>query len=422
MKRGQVAIFLVMALVGIVLLAMANFRFYTIFVEKMHRQNAIDSAAVRVAQYQGRLINEIGRLNIRHMGLQRPDEADEVVLEQRRLCLLGPLDAYIEGQKQAEHKGLAPRELNENNTAYKVLMDHADEVVEMYEQGDPYEPSYPGAWGEYVNKIYEAASQAKYMTCVSVEFCNYGDHILTDPDFYAAVAAKDWCWFYFNAYDYLKNFSNYSDWPELDFGEKIDTVNCEFFSLHLSARQCALASVYSPEEIARMNPDYNQDIVEDPKQWWFFYSGSFMGEWSRIKGDFPVLGPPQEDYDYQGCSSVCATCGWMAAAKPFGAIDQKGLVLPYFRFARLVPLGTTNGCCTNLDDYEWLLHVRLHVPEYLRSGSLEHAGKCEYCKQLKTWQRSSFRRQGVHWLKWHKKTCRRGGGSRPGGNGSAMGH
>lgn len=423
MKRGQVAVFLAMALVGIVLLALASYRFYTFFAGKMLKQNAIDAASVKVAQYQGELLNEIGRLNLEHLELHPllGAKVDEIVLRQRQLCLLGPLDAYIAGQAVAGEMGLAPKELNDNNAAWRILMDHARQVVEVYEQGFPYEPSYPGAWGEYVDKLYEAAGAARYMGCANLSFCHFGDHILTEHAFYDAVAARDWCWFYFNAYDYLQNYRDFHDWPELNLKDVIDTLNCEFFSLRLQVRQCALTDVYTKEELARIDPGYNEDMASDPNQYWFFFSGGFMGEWSLIKNGFPAVGAPKPEYDFQGCASACSTCGWMSVARPFGVLDPKGFVLPVFRFARLVPLGTVSGCCNTMDDYDWLVHVRLHVPEYLDHGRL-HADKCEWCKQLKTWDRAAFRKHGVWWLKWNKKTCRRGGGGRPMGSGVAHGH
>ena len=423
MRRGQVAIFLAMVLVGIVLLAMASYKFYTIFDDKMRKQNAIDAATVKVAQCQGELINEIGRLNLEHMELHPllGAKVDDIVLRQRKLCLLGPLDAYIAGQAVAGEMGLAPQPLNNQNNAWRILMDHARQVVEVYSQGFPYEPSYPGAWGDYVDKLYETANSARYMACGNMGFCKFGNHILTEHCFYDAVAAKDWCWFYFNAYTYLQNYRDFHDWPELNYGDAIDSLNCEFFSLQLQVRQCALTDVYTQAEIARINPDYNEEMVKDPNQYWFFFNKRFRGEWSLIKNGFPVIAEPKPEYDYEGCAAVCSTVGWMAAARPFGVLDPQGFVLPVIRFARLVPLGTTTGCCNVMDDYDWIVHVRLHVPEYLDNGRLR-TNSCEWCKLLKKWDRASFRKHGVWWLKWNKKSCRRGGGVRPMGSGSAHGH
>ena len=65
-SRGQAALYLVMALVGIMMLVLANVGAFLSVRAKNRAMNAGDAAALAAARRQAELLNEIGRLNLRH--------------------------------------------------------------------------------------------------------------------------------------------------------------------------------------------------------------------------------------------------------------------------------------------------------------------------------------------------------------------
>ena len=153
MKRGgQVAVFLLAALVAIIALALMNVDIFLAVRSKNRLMNAGDAAALAAVRVQGRLVNEIGRLNLAHVKALYEDnlrECAEIELAQRRLALLGPLDAVDESCEAAERNGAKAQDGSED-----LLSRHAAHVRTVYAGGsggfdDPYPESYPGAWAEY---------------------------------------------------------------------------------------------------------------------------------------------------------------------------------------------------------------------------------------------------------------------------------
>jgi hypothetical protein len=96
MRRGQVALYLLMVLVGIFLIALLNVDTFDFVRGKNRSQNAGDAAALAAARKQGRLLNELGKMNVDHiLAAVKNDvaECDGIVEAQRRLVLLGPVEA-----------------------------------------------------------------------------------------------------------------------------------------------------------------------------------------------------------------------------------------------------------------------------------------------------------------------------------------
>lgn len=396
-----------MVLVVIVTLAVMNVSVFVSVRDRNLVQNAGDAAAVEMAAEQGRLLNEIGRLNLAHM------RGEDVELEQRRLCLLGPVRAYSRIQRIAEEEGGegfdGPRE---------ILSGHLDLVISEYSKGDPYVPSYDGAWGEYADEISAAVNNCGpdgfAAGADNIQFYGLASGYLpANREFYDAILSRDWCWFHFNAEGLLKNYGGYGSWaPPVGATSMPDTENSEIFSLHLTARTCALTDVLGLDEIEELEKEYDFETVSSTNQTWFFFSPGYLREWTELKDGYPVVAPPREEFDHIGCSAVirCERNGhvWSAAARPLGPVEKHGLVLPSFSAARLIPLEGANGANLYTADLGWVRHLRYHLGPYLEQGKF--ASDCEWCRALRLWERDSFRKAGVAWLKMNSKSCRRGSG------------
>ncbi|MBO6067267.1 MAG: hypothetical protein J6P80_03850 [Kiritimatiellae bacterium] len=422
MRKGQVAIYLAMTLVVIVVLAVMNVSVYVAVRDKNRAQNAGDAAALAVAAEQGRLINEIGRLNLAHLRAQTPMEVAEIVERQRRLCLLGPVEAMQLAQDAARQEGAS-----ENDDYGELLNEHWNYAIQEYTKGDPYHEPYPGAWGEYIDAMSAQGAKKLYAYADNAEFYGIGaGHWLTTKSFYKAINGEDWCWFYFYCEYLLQNYRSYADWPALPGGDSYDTNNSEFFPLHLEVRKCAISSVYNRQELSEIEKNYNENLVDDQEQYWFFFRDDFRLPWNKLKDGFPAVGPVRDDRDYYGCSAVVRVKSgeseWTAAAKPFGDVDENGLVLPAFTSARLIPIdaATAGERCTA--DREWVCHLRDHLDKYLDNGVSGLKPQCGYCAALRTWEHDSFRFRGRLWLRQYKNTCRRSFGGGLSGQGGAVGH
>ena len=124
---------------------------------------------------------------------------------------------------------------------------------------------------------------------------------------------------------------------------------------------------------------------------------------------------------------------WSAAAKPFGTVEDldgnvgvvnglRKFIVPCLTDVRLVPLDAVGGQELGTADYGWVSHIRHHLGAYLEHGPRNAQG-CFYCLQLQAWERDSFRRSGVNWLKYHSSECRRSYGGHGGGHGgTSHGH
>ena len=437
MRRGQVAILLLLAMVGIGLMIAMNFAICKAFKDKMLEQNAGDAAAVEAAYGQGMLLNYIGQQNLKHMETAKLDMVEDgegnltnaidlIVHGQRQTCLLGPLTAYASAQRAAQKMGIKPKIVGKGNEMYDILTEHVWKVLNTYKaMSNVYPEPYEGAWDEYAERLSIAANNSICVGADNIVFYgSEGQHWLKYQPFYNAVKSHEWCWFFFNMHEFMKRYGSYKDWPGLDPDETHTTDNCEVFPLNLCVKKCALSDIYTMEEIQAIAEKYKQPYdlgtVTDTNQYWFFFSDKFRQEWSQIKGGYPAVGEPLEECDYFGCSAVVRCGNWDAAAKPFGEVDEKGLVLPTFNKARLIPVDTADCRCLKTTDYGWVKHVNYHLEPYLMSGELKK--KCEWCKLIKKWDRASFRRLGLNWLKRNSGKCRI---SCCGGNtekGSARGH
>lgn len=477
--KGQVALFLVFVLVVLVLLVLLNVDTFLSVRAKNRLQNAGDAATLAAARKQGSLINEIGRLNIEHLKLaatptndmsvaqvqQLRDQIEtQIVAEQRRLALLGPVDALRLANEAAKKNGMEVRD-----EFAKILYEHVRDIRTVYagggQQGDPYPEPYPGAWTEYASRIESVIAEGLATGPDNIEFYDgLGGHFLLNRQFYLAIAGREWCWFHFNAPGLLSSYTSYHDWAPLPLRRDNSMDNSEIFSLHVTARKASLGELFTPAELKALVERYaekslteeelHDTLLFDKEQVWFCFE---PGRWRRwFNGlsladdeggyEFPIAGEIKPEYNVRGCAAVCrclndvsavaidqtAEFTWSAAAKPFGVLEDleggigpvtglKNFVVPCLDTVRLVPIDAVGGESLGTADYGWVAHVRYHLGPYLLNGP--RANGCFYCLQLETWERDSFRREGERWLKHNSGSCRRTHGGGPGGRGgTSHGH
>jgi hypothetical protein len=462
MRRAQVAIYLLMTIVAITLLALLNVDVYSLVRGKMRVENAGDAAAIAAAHYQGELLNKIGKLNLDHIVYaiaNDKEKCDEIVLQQRRLALLGPIEALRMADDAARKNGEVPRK-----QLTDILMRHVLDIRTIYAAGnsngaDPYPESYPGAWEEYAQALELAVMKGLAVGPDNVEFYHFNSaHPLLNREFYHAVTGSNWCWFKFNARELLDTYDSYRSWWPLPVGNDRNTFeNCEIFSLHLVAKTCSLLELFKKEEILELlelckikssliTPYTIEDleksyILTNTTQTWFFYNPNAWSDWAEMNpfagvDDYPpmpVIGEVKEEYDVRGAAAITrcvrnvesvavqneSALNWTAAAKPFGSLqlDDKvakvthfaNFVLPSFDNVRLVPIDSVGGRDLAMADYDWVVHIREHLPVYMLRGPV--SGSCYYCKALRRWENPMFRQKGSTWLKFHGETCRRPKGS-----------
>lgn len=466
-RKGQIAVFLAFVLAVIALFALLNVDAFVAVRAKDRLQNGGDAAAIAAARKQGSLLNEIGRLNVAHLAAAVKDETNAcraIVLEQKRLALLGPVEALRLANRAAKKNGM-----EERDSFAKILREHVSDIRLVYAGGgvsfDPYPEPFPGAWTEYATAIENVISEGLATGPDNMEFYDgLGGHLLLHRQFYMAIAAKDWCWFFFNCYGVLSDYSSFRDWDPLPVRRGNSMDNSEVFPLHLDARRTAITDVFSAAEIVEILRRFDggrftaEDVeksllASDPDETWFLYDGTW-GRWFdglRLAGDgdgweFPLAGEVKPEYNVLGCAAVCrcekgvsavavdssADFTWSAAAKPFGAMDDlngervpatgvKNFVLPCFTDVRLVPLDAVGGDDLATADYWWIEHIRNHLARYLEQGPAL-GSDCFYCQQLRTWEHAYFHREGVNWLKYNSGACRRGTGPAGGRGGTSHGH
>jgi len=472
-KRGQVALYLMLALVALTVLTLVNVGAFLAVRARNRTMNAGDAAALAVARRQAELLNEIGALNLECLkAALDADEADEASLQaarerceeiaqrQRRLCFLGPLEGIRLGNAAAKANGAEPSE-----EMRAILKQHVIDVRTDYATTlDAYPEPWPGAWEEYAQALEVALGEPMYAGPDNVEFVD-GDsgHFLLNREFYHAIAGRNWCWFHFSAAGLLDGYSGFGDWAPLpradDATRQNRCANCEVYSLHLKPQTASAVVLLGEALICRLTGRTAQDVrsstlLNDPEQTWFLYDTSESGywrKWTEIDPDgedqFPVVGPVKAEYDVRGAAAICRVVGeipnvvgsgdgrtakWAAAAKPFGTVEEedggvgvvtalKGFVTFAFDAVRLVPLDAVGGRDLATADAEWMRHVREDLPRYLQNGPSASQG-CFYCRQLVDWERPSLRQQGRDWLLSNASSCRRPAGGVSGRGGTPHGH
>lgn len=459
-RSGQTLIFLVLILVILAFVALFNFDLHkTVFIKTV-AQNGGDAAALAAARWQAQTLNLIGDLNIMQAVAWADGDAStaaDIANLQARLCYVGPMIGFVAAQQAAKNNGVYV-----NSRYTQEVRDHANDVRTVYPSLGPngqmlFPEPYPGCWQEYADMIDTVADNGVAAGPDNARFyCDYsGGHMLLDPAFYDAIAGQDWCWFLYNAYNELLNYSDYLWWPPLP--DQIPTaqpMNCEYFGLGLKTIPCiADAGVLNLMNQLRQSRGLSTTFIDSNvgavTSVWYAYEDSTWGAWSAMSVvgslGFPATGPVKPEYDYAGADAaarveveaVRLTPGvrqsdviWSAAAKPFGTLNgnelptRAGVVLPAFRDIRLIPIDASSAPAGGAFNLDWRDHIEGHLPTYMQNGpSAGQASVCWYCAQLLTWENPLFRQAGITWLQNYAATCQQtGGGGGGGGGGRRRGH
>ncbi|MCK5850273.1 MAG: hypothetical protein KAH23_05105 [Kiritimatiellae bacterium] len=477
-KSGQTIIFLAIAIVILTFMILWNFDLHKILHVKYITQNAGDSSATMASRWQGITLNLIGELNIMHavaISTSNTTAMTEITNLQARLCYVGPMIAFMASQQAAKQNGAY---VNEAFTT--IIRDHANEVrytypTDMDVNGQILIPEpYPGCWSEYADMLDAIADNGVAAGPDNALF--YGDsgqdHILMNPYFYDAIAARTWCWFFQNAMYELTSYINFYPcwWPDLPDIRYPHPMNSEIYGLHLTKRATTLnsfgfAGLTNFMVTPKLDP-LDSNTVADVTATWYCYASDSWGPWESMSTSgadpFPSVGPLKQKYNYAGADAVVVieaeservTPGydktiskdrlrWNSAAKPFGYINNDEpptaytLVLPAFRDVRLIPLDASSLGGAGSFDIDWRIHITKHlrgyvddngnflegyVPDGLDAPAVDSS--CWYCRQLETWEDEiGFRDAGIAWLEEHSNQCipapggpggRRGGGRRRG--------
>ena len=461
MRRGQVALYLLLALVALLVLVLGNVGAFVAVRAKNRAMNAGDAAALAAARRQAELLNEIGRLNLRHAEAEAIgdwERALSIVREQRRIAFLGPIDCLRAANEAARANGA-----QDDPGMAGIISRHTADIRNLYlSNPDLYPAPWEGAWEEYAAALDGIVSEGVACGCDNVDFADAVSCFpLTSKSFYSMVEGKSWCKLVVARWEWLLDCDSHN-MPRPTAKENVAIVNSEFCSLHLSVAPLMLME----DELeafrgflalngASFPPESEMPVVDsrppdDPSRLYFFYdteSGPWR-EWAELdpggKFALPVVGKAKPEFDVLGCTAVfrvtgtmpnvlsgtTGTTSWNAAAKPFGRIrtssgldsvlapESRGMVLPAYEAVRLVPVGaaTVGGQDLSTADAAWLAHVRDHVPAYCADGLGGISRGCRYCAVLEKWEDPAFRAEASAWISANAETCRRGsGGSGPSG-------
>ena len=389
MRRGQVALYLVLVLVAVTFLALMNVGAYLSVTAKNRTMNAGDAAALAVARHQGELLNRIGQMNLDHLravlDLSLDPDIDKeeserrleaaraeclrIAEDQRRDCFLGPLEGIRIGNEWARRNGI---EIPDEEAA-EVFRQHVIDIRTGYAMAlEQFPEPWKGAWEEYAAALEALTAGGLYAAPDNIDFIDAaGGHLLLNAQFYNAIAGRNWCWFHFNAPGAIDGYSSFRDWGPLpsadDETRKRRNGNSEIYSLHLVARTGSAQMLFGRETIRELTGCTDEALalsvmLKDEDQVWYFYDTTEYGrwrtwweidpepnEWNEGVG-FPAVGKVKPEYDVRGCAATCRVSGhipdvvldsdgrttrWTGAAKPFGtAIDAEG---------RLGPVTARNG-------------------------------------------------------------------------------
>ena len=459
--RGQVALYLLLALVALAVLVLGNVGAFVAVRAKNRAMNAGDAAALAAAHRQAELLNEIGRLNLRHAEAEAVGDWElslEIVRKQRRLAFLGPVDCLRAANDAARANGA-----QDDPEMADIIRRHVADVRSIYVSNpDLYPAPWEGAWEEYAAALDAVVSGGVASGCDNVDFADAASCFpLTSKSFYSAVEGRSWCKFVVARWEWLLDCDSHN-MPRPEAKENPSIVNSEFCSLHLAVAPLLLredeleafrgflalngASFPPRQEV----PFLDNRPPDDPSRLYFFYDAEDgpWREWVELDPGgnlaLPVVGKAKPEFDVLGCTAVFRVTGtmpnvlsgragstsWNAAAKPFGRIqtpsgadsvlspEARGLVLPAYEAVRLVPVGaaTVGGQDLSTADAAWLGHVRDHVPAYCADGLGGVSAGCRYCASLVKWEDPAFRAKAAEWISANAETCLRGsGGSGPSG-------
>lgn len=430
-KSGQIAIFLVLILAGLVLLFALNVDIFTSARSKIRLQNAADASALALARWQGATLNLIGDLNLAHLAAvcqSNQNAIAGIVALQQRLAFMGPTVGFKAANDLAK----------ENRVAISPDMTRVTRFVsEFMEDG----------YRRMLEVVLRDGIRVGVDNVALVRAGNIDPRV--DPDFYAAIKAKDFrtlCLRYANGAHQLPSIPASVPDPEeillsghnACFGSVgIGWENGAGYANRIAtladfARDCGI----DERDISEPGLRTNANLFAE---WsWCIYDAC---EWRELPAEFsfsrfPWLSPLREEYNTSGGSATIRVEGAVAltsvaaqtnaitaqaAAKALGRVNGMSvakvsppLVLPSFPRARLVPFGVGAAGRYGLSNIN---HVRSLL------GLLGHPnGASSYLSLLEMFNSEGFRSAAEKWYSDHGHTdadgCHpptRGGTERGGG-------
>ena len=460
MRRGQVALYLVLALVAIAVLMFMNVNIFLAVRAKNQMMNAVDEAAIAVARLQGSLLNEVGRMNVEHLRAavlgEKWTDATGADREPalRRMVLFGPVEGVARANETAfawGFSGGAPKD---------ALNGFRDHISEIRNNPDLYPPGPDNVWGTYADALARAFGGDPAVLPSYMEMVHPGaSGLFGNAYFYDVIAGRSWCWFN-GRLGLLNQDPTQVEEPELHPVEAPE--NSEVFSLHVTYGSW-MDSGWAEEwrgngfsakwtnfvcQVTGLLPeDFSKNsTADDFDQVWAFYDDSW-GTWSgRFNPDqLPIAGTLKPEYDITGCFAACMMIGFIpqieeedgsdkgrrmlvtAEAKPLGTVEDldgggRVPVTAYHRFiapshpgerifteAHLVLVGTLPRSSGVSMDPEWYEHVKKHAPNHLFPG-------CRLCKIWAEWADPNFRQSIRDWFNSDLYDCDKPGSDPTGYN------
>ena len=430
-KSGQIAIFLVLILAGLVLLFALNVDIFTSARSKIRLQNAADASALALARWQGATLNLIGDLNLAHLAAVCQSNRNAIagiVALQQRLAFRGPTVGFKAANDLAK----------ENRIAISPDMTHATRLVSEF-MDDGYRRMLEVVLRDGIRAVVDNAA--------IVRAGNIDPRV--DPDFYAAIRAKDFrtlCLRYANGAHQLPSVPAGAPDPEEIL---LSGHNACFGSVGIGWENGAgyVRRIGTLADFARTCGIDERDINEPGLRTnanlfaegnWCIYDAS---EWRELPAEFsfsrfPWLSPLREEYNTSGGSATIRVEGAVAltsvaaqtnaitaqaAAKTLGRVNGMNvakvsppLVLPSFPRARLVPFGVGAAGRYGMSN---ICHIRSLLGLLGRPS-----GASSYLSLLELFHSEGFRSAAEEWYSNHSHTdadgCHppaRGGPERGGG-------
>ena len=463
-RRGQVAVYLVLVLVAISVLMAMNVGAFLAVRSKNRMMNAVDAAAIAVARKQGEILNELGRRNVEHLQrLIRPNDprgdwTPEDTAELRELAFFGPLEGIELAGRAAADWGFA--EARVDDELAQCFRDHVSEIINEYcDNADLYPEYRERQWVDYAARLSALAAGGFTVAPGYMETANaWRQEPLLSGAFYDAIAGRAWCWFSLgNRMHYLD--MDHETMPRPEFAEARLQENSEIFPVHVTFRtwmDSEWASEFVPgvgfnerwtNFVCRVTGCSREELAAapraaDPTEVWVFYDDNWRA-WSRTfnPDNFPIAGSVRPEYDVAGCVASCIMLGDVprlavdevarrsmevtAEAKPLGTvIDLEGELAPVTAFhsfiapsqpnerifteAQLVLMGAVPRAAGVSLSPAWDRHVKDHLPRYFETGPGGEG--CYYCRQLTLWENPAFRASARDWLMANGENCRAGTG------------
>ena len=445
-RCGQAVVLLLAVLMVMVALVFWMIDTHGAVLARLKAQDAGDPVALAAARWQAAGLNLCGELNLIHAYMLADDvanlEAAAALHElQQRITLVVPVLALQAAQVVAQRNDAQP-------------LPEAREFLRDCSHWVQFPDFYEGATEDFRAALEVVLRDEIYAYPISPVFPE-SDSLLGNQDFYEAVLAEDYCWFWFNAYSFLESYRDHHD-----FGRVPEISTTLFFDFSVSTRYRSLSELRSdgsaaeqtPATVEQMNdqlralghpdipppppPSHNGMNGADTVRWieehtlqpWMVY-GSLWHPWEQMRhSELPIRAEVKPEFDVFGAYTAVTVAKndfpWMAGAKPFGSVGGEpprtgDLLLGGFDAVRLVPV---DGLEAGLRPFEpaWYRHLYFHVRGYSQNG--QTIDGCRYCRALHKWDTTTFRVTASTWLTLHGHTCRRPKPGRSETGGSTYAH